>query len=186
MVGLTGCSSISGGSTKGDVAAMTTAKATHRQLLELKKQVRQKQDAERKFYQARIKSFDDALEVEVFANQKQAMLDKARDDAKALINNQGQADRVMLESQIVAAANDMVASLDAATELRKKQREEMAKALAALDNLDEVYGALEKSLVQLSTPTEDPAKLAAFIIKTGKEFEKLQNQAKQSDTKPTN
>lgn len=164
---------------------MATAKATRRQLLELRQQVRRKQEAERKYYQDSIKSIDRAVASSDYTEQRQALLEKTRSDAKALIEKQGQADRAMLGSQIVAAANDMVASLDAAAELRKAQRQEMAKALAALDNLDEVYSALEKSLVQLSAPKDDSAQLATFLIKAGQEFKKLQDQAKQSATKPS-
>ena len=178
VMGLIGCSSISGSPTKGDEAAMATAKATRRQLLELRQQVRRKQEAERKYYQDSIKSIDTAVARADYIEQRQALLEKTRSDAKALVEKQGQADRAMLGSQIVAAANDMVASLDAAAELRKAQRQEMAKALAALDDLDEVYSALEKSLVQLSAPKDDSAQLANFLIKAGQEFKKLQGQAK--------
>jgi hypothetical protein len=181
VMGLAGCSSISGTSTKGDAAAIATAKATQRQLLELRQQVRRKREAERKYYRESVKSIDKALASADYTEQRLALIEKSRSDAKALIEKQGQADLMMLRSQIITAANDMVASLDAASEFRKTQREQMAKALAALDDLDEVYSALEKSLVQLSAPKEDPAQLAVFLIKTGQEFKKLQDQAKQSN-----
>ncbi|MDB6027379.1 MAG: hypothetical protein JWM68_3602 [Verrucomicrobiales bacterium] len=180
VVGFAGCSTISGTAAKGDAAAIATAKATQRQLLELRRQVRRKQEAERKYYRDSIKSIDDAVTRANYIEQRRTLIEKSHSDAKALISNQAQAD-AMLGGQLITAANEMVASLDATAEMRKAQHEQMAKALAALEDLDEEYSALEKSLVQLSAPKEDSAQLANFLIKTGQEFKKLQNQTKPSD-----
>jgi len=164
---------------------MATAAATRRQLLELKQQVRRKQEAERKYYRASIESLDRAAASADYTEQRQAMLEKTRSDAKALIDKQGQVERALLGSQIASAANELAASLNASAEFRRVQRDKLAKALATLDDLDETYGALEKSLVQLSTPTDHSGQLATFIIKAGLEFKKLQDEAKQSEAKPS-
>ena len=180
--GLAGCSSMPRLSPKADDAAMATANATERQLLELKRQVRLKQEAERKYYQASMQSLDDATARADYVEQRQAILERSHNDAKALIDKQGQADAGMLGGQILAAASEMVDRLNAAMALRKTRRAEMAKALAALDDLEADYSALERALVQLSTAGDQSAQLASFLIKAGQEFKKLQDQAKQPAT----
>lgn len=176
---LAGCSSIRL-SPKADDAAMATANATERELLELKRQVRLKQDAERKYYQASIKSLENAAARTDYVQQRQEDLDRSHADAQALIEKQGTADMAMLGAQILTAATNMVARTDAAAALRKSRRVQMAKALAALDDLESGYSALERSLVQLSISADQSSQLASFLIKTGQEYKKLEDKAKQS------
>jgi hypothetical protein len=171
VVGLAGCAAFA----DADRDARTTALLVHKQTLKLKQAVREKVEAEERYYRTAVETLDKARELEEFVGVSEALATKARESARALRENPGTS-LDTLPKRVETDAREAVRILDAGVAARREQREALRQNLQALRDLQSEYSALEQILVQLSTTPgqrNDLGALAKFIEQAADHYRKL-------------
>lgn len=181
LIVLTGCSSLGGGEgEEADKDARGVAIAVYQQTIVLKREVRQKIDAERLYYSGVLRTMAtlriDLAETDDFRSR----LAEARALASDLAKSPGVVDSGAFSRRLAKNARDHSTAMDALREKERMQRQKTEQNLANLMVLNNRYTVLEQSLVSLSRPPEAQERgkeLLLFVQAVGKHYQELKKEA---------
>lgn len=180
-IAIYGCASFK----KADRDSRQTALVTYQQVLTFKQEINKKIAAERRYYRQTIKTLDNSRSRTDYAKLRRSVIIAAQKDSEAMIKKPKDITGASVAVSLTKKAKDLVDTFETGVEQLREQRQANEASLKELNKLGAQYGALEKTLLELTIPLdrrdhlERVARFISDVTKYYKELEKAEETQEQ-------
>ncbi len=168
-----------------DQDARKTALIVNQRVLALKAQVRQKMDAERKYYANQIATIHKSKTRTDYTTIQRKVYKEAEASAKSM-RKDGSAKITdsAVATKLAANAKNLVKEFGVSEQKLLEWRAKTEKNIKELKKLEQEYSALERTLVKMSIPPDrqdEIIRVGTFIADAAKHYNKLEKERKKKE-----